>query len=439
MRILQDREQARASLLRRIPLEDMSIPEGVKKTIRRLFGQELTPAEAVERIIAEVRQQGDAALLRFTKALDGAKLSTLEVGLEEFRQAQVAPELAQALSLAAERIRAFHLRQRRRLRGWMDSSTGLGESLGPLDRVGLYIPGGTAAYPSTVLMSAIPARVAGVREIIAVSPPRADGSLPASVLVACRLAGVDRLFKVGGAQAIAALAYGTQSIPKVDKVCGPGGLFVTLAKKRVYGAVDIDGLYGPTETVLLADDSASPAAVAADLLAQAEHDPLASAILITTSLSLAQEVSREVERQLASLERREIAAQALEARGGAVIVGSLEEGLELANEYAPEHLCLMVREPRRYAGQVRHAGTVFLGAFSSEALGDYIAGPSHTNPTGGSARFSSPLNVRSFLKSTMLVALSREDSARLWRAAARIARAEGLTGHARALEAREEG
>jgi len=438
LRIIRDIETARATLLRRPPLEFGELSPRLRQGIKRIFGKGLSPQEAVERIITEVRSRGDDALFDFSKRIEGVELSCLEVSAEEMAQAQkgVDRSLARALGLAAERVRTFHEACRRH--SWVDlSEGGLGQIVRPLERVGIYVPGGTASYPSTVLMTAIPARVAGVSEIMLTTPPRADGTVAPATLLAASLAGVDRIFKVGGAQAIAALAYGTESIPRVDKVCGPGNLFVVLAKKMVYGAVAIDGLHGPTETVILADDSADAAICAADLLAQAEHDEMASAIMITTSLKLAKKVSQEVERQLAKLERRSIAREALGRRGGMVVVTSQDEAIRLANEYAPEHLCLMLRDSWSYLGRITNAGGIFLGEASSEALGDYIAGPSHVMPTGGTARFSSPLGIHDFIKVTSLVALDGKASQTLGAAAATIARAEGLTGHARALEARK--
>jgi len=298
------------------------------------------------------------------------------------------------------------------------------------------VPGGTAYYPSTVLMTAIPARVAGVGEIIITTPPGKDGEVPPATLVAADIAGADRIFKVGGAQAIAALAFGTRSIPRVDKICGPGGLFVTIAKRMVYGIVDIDGLYGPTETVILADDSASAECCAADLLAQAEHDVLSVAILITTSAELAAAVDKEVKRQLKGLERADIARRSLQERGHIIIVDDMEQAIALANLYAPEHLALMVRDASSHIESIRNTGGIFIGESSPEVLGDYVAGPSHVMPTGGSARFSSPLGVNDFLKITSVVALSDEDARMLAPVAAAIARVEGLTAHARAAELR---
>lgn len=402
--------------------------------LREVFGEGLTPEQAVDRILEDVRKGGDAAVRAYALRLDGQALESLEVPRSEIEAApgQLEPELLKAMTLAAARVRDFH--QRQMPQDWFDSRQGMvGQVFRPLDRVGIYVPGGTAAYPSTVLMTAIPARVAGVREVVVTTPPRYAGP---AVLAAASLAGVDRLFRVGGAQAVAALAYGTETIPKVDKIMGPGGLFVLLAKRKVYGQVGVDCLAGPTETLILADDSANPGCCAADLLAQAEHDPLATAILITTSSSLAQAVAQEVERQLVLITRAETAAQSLDRNGGIVVVETLVHGVELANEYAPEHLCLMVRDPWALLGQVRHAGAVFLGEESHETLGDYVAGPSHVMPTGGSARFASPLVVRDFLKEISVIALGAEAARGLEGAARTLALAEGLDGHARAVEAR---
>jgi histidinol dehydrogenase len=303
----------------------------------------------------------------------------------------------------------------------------------------MYVPGTAAVYPSSVLMAAIPARVAGVAEVYMATPTAADGSISPLKLVAADIAGVDGIFRAGGAQAIAALAFGSETIPRVDKICGPGNIFVALAKKTVHGLVGIDGIFGPTETLVVADDGADPALCAADLLAQAEHDALASPILITTSDALAQAAMREIEQQLELLERRDIARAALEGQGLAIVVETLAEALALANEYAPEHLSLAVRDGERYLGQVANAGSVFIGGLSAEAVGDYTAGPSHVMPTGGSARFSSPLGVYDFLKVTSVISLDEAALAELGPAAVVIARAEGFTAHARAIERRLEG
>jgi len=435
MKIVRGFEAAKNTLLKRSPLETTEVSPQVKARIVEAFGEELTPDQVVERILNDVRTGGDVALFDYSRKIDGVELASLEVTPEEFSKAHndIDQELLSALTLAAERIRSFHLSQKRT--SWIDfTEGGLGQLLRPLERVGIYAPGSTT--PSSVLMAAIPARVAGVSGVILATPPQSGGTIPAPNLVAAQLAQVDRIFKLGGAQAVAALAYGTDTVPKVDKICGPGNLFVVLAKKKVYGEVGIDALQGPTETVILADERANPLFCAADLLAQAEHDTMASAILITTSLELAEKVSEAVEHQLPQLERGGIATQSLESRGGIAVVESLGEAIELVNLYAPEHLCLMVEDAWSLVGKIRNAGGIFLGEGSPEALGDYVAGPSHIMPTGGSARFSSPLSVTDFLKVTSLVALNDKTASEVGRAAATIARAEGLTAHARAVEAR---
>jgi len=404
-----------------------------------LASAELAHKDAVEKILADVRQSGDAALKELAKKFDGVSLKSIAVTGDEIAAAykNVDSGLIDALNLAAERIRAFHQTQLRyAIKEFMEE--GVGQIVNPINRVGVYAPGGTASYPSTVLMTVIPARVAGVKEITVVTPPGKGGSVPPATLVAADIAGADSIFKVGGAGAIAALAYGTKSIQKVDKICGPGNIFVTIAKRLVYGEVDIDGLAGPTETIVIADDSASPAHCALDLLAQAEHDILSSAIMITTSDKLASAVNKEVERQLKKLERADIARHSLKERGYIVIVDDMEQAIELANSYAPEHLSLLMRDASLYAEGVRNAGGIFIGDSSPEVLGDYVAGPSHVMPTGGSARFNSPLNVNDFLKITSVVALVDDDLDTLVPAASRIARSEGLTAHARAAEIRLE-
>ena len=384
--------------------------------------------------------EGDAALLRYTEALDGARLDadTLLASEAELDAAvnAVGPAVVEAMRTAAAQIEAFHRRQARQTWVEFGEQGALGQLVRPLARVGLYVPGGAAAYPSSLLMSAIPARVAGVEEIVVATPPGRDGSVPAATLAAARVAGVHRIVKAGGAQAIAALAYGTASVPRVDKLFGPGNLFVTLAKQQVSGLVAIDQLAGPTETLLIADEGADPALVAADLLAQAEHDPLASAILLTTSAALADEVRRAVEEQLPALSRRAIIEQSLAANGGIVVVPDLATAVKLANDYAPEHLCLLVRDPWALVGTVRHAGGVFLGEASAEVMGDYVAGPSHIMPTGGTARFSSPLHVGEFLKVISLFALNDASVRALGPAAVTLAECEGLTAHAAAVRRR---
>jgi histidinol dehydrogenase len=440
LRIYDNLEQARRTVLRRRNLAVLDeVPEPVRASIRRAFGEDLTPEQAVARILADVCERGDAALADWTARLDGLALDRFEVDAAAPAAAHAAlpADLADALALAAGRIREFHARQP--LPNWATSDLGgtLGQRAVPLERVGVYVPGGSAPLPSSLLMAVIPARAAGVKEIIVSTPAgKPAGRVSDVMLAAAHVAGVDRLFSLGGAQAIAALAYGTESVPRVDKIVGAGGLFTTLAKRQVYGQVGLDGLYGPTETVVVADGSADPAWVAADLLAQAEHDVLATAILITPSRRLAEAVQVEVARQMESLGRAEIAAASLAGQGGIVLTPDVETGVQLADEFAPEHLCLSVQEPQAWAGRIRNTGGIFLGEHSFEVLGDYVAGPSHIMPTGGTARFSSPVNVLDFVKIVNVIALDAETAARISPAAARIAQAESLTAHAAAAIAR---
>ena len=438
MRVIRDIEIAKSTLLNRISFEQYRVSHEMRQKIEEMFGEGLTIEQVVEQIISSVRDRGDSALFDYTRKLDGVDLERLGVSDEEITEARskVTPEFVSALNLAVERIRSFHLAQRQR--GWADfMEGGVGQVVRPLERIGVYVPGGTACYPSTVLMTVIPARVAGVSEVVLTSPPGKGGGVSPETLVAADIAGVSRIFKVGGAQAIAALAFGTESVPRVDKICGPGNIFVTLAKKMVYGEVGIDGLYGPTETVIIADESADPTLCAADLLAQAEHDVMASAIMLTTSEELASEVEQEVECQIARLDRRDIAARSLEERGGVVIVSDVDQAIELANFYAPEHLSLMVQNASSYISKIQNAGGIFVGENSAEVLGDYVAGPSHVMPTGGSARFSSPLGVGDFLKVCSLVELNDKALKALGPSASTIARSEGFTAHARAVEVRQ--
>jgi histidinol dehydrogenase len=433
MRVITDVEEARKTVLRR---GTAPVGQDVTQKMRQLFGRELTVEEAVNQIVKDVRSRGDHALADYSKRLDGIEAAALEIDKRDIREARnrTDPDLLQALEQAAERIREFHLRSRRQ--SWIAvDEGGVGQWVRPLERVGVYVPGGRAAYPSTLLMTAIPARVAGVTEVFVTTPPSRNGISP-SVLAAAEIAEVDRVFAVGGAQAIAALAFGTESIPRVDKICGPGNIFVQLAKRTVFGEVDIDGFYGPTETVILADESANPVLCAADILAQAEHDSLASAILITTSAALASLVNEEIEKQLSALDRREIIVASLAGRGGIVVVPALDEGVALINDYAPEHLSIMTRDPWTWAEQIRNAGGIFIGEDSPEVVGDYVAGPSHVMPTGGTARFSSPVTVDDFLKMTSVVGVNKQTFKKIGRSAAVIARAEGLTAHAAAAELR---
>lgn len=451
LRIYDDLDQARRTVLRRHNLAALDeVPEPLRASIRRAFGEDLTPEQAVARILADIRQRGDAALCEWTTRLDGLTLERFEVDAVTLAAARAAlpADLHEALNLAAERIREFHSRQP--LPHWQTTDLGgvLGQRAVPLERIGVYVPGGTAPLPSSLLMAAIPARVAGVKEIIVCTPAnRTDGHVPDVILAAAHIAGVDRLFSLGGAQAIAAMAYGTESVPRVDKIVGAGGLFTTLAKRQVYGQVGLDGLYGPTETVVVADDSANPAWVAADLLAQAEHDVLATAILLTPSRRLAEAVQVEVARHLPSpsqeegtekgvLTRAETIVASLAGQGGIVLTPDLETAVRLADEFAPEHLCLSVENPQAWVERIHNAGGLFLGEHSFEVLGDYIAGPSHIMPTGGTARFSSPVNVLDFVKIVNVIALDAATAARIGPAAACIAQAESLTAHAAAAEAR---
>ena len=434
MKIIEGFHKAKPLLTREVPFGFSLPPPESEDKIRK---EELSQEQIVRRIIAEVCDKGDKALFSYTKKLDRVELSSLEVTRSEISAAyeKVDEKLVSALKLAANRIDKFHSACKQKLE-LSFLSHGLGRQVNPLNRVGIYVPGGTAAYPSTVLMTAIPARVAGVKEIIVVTPPQEDGTIPAPTLVAADIAKVNRLFKIGGAQAIAALAFGTESVPKVDKICGPGNVFVVIAKKMVYGIVDIESLPGPSEVVVVADDTANASFCAADLIAQAEHDPLASAILITTSSTLASDVDNEIKTLLAKLERQTIAAEAINSRGMIVLVDSPGEAIELVNLYAPEHVSLMVRNASTYIQKIHNAGCIFIGSSSPVALGDYIAGPSHVLPTGGSARFSSPLGVEDFLKVTNIVALDETDGRELGQAAIAIAEAEGLWGHAQAIRIR---
>lgn len=437
MRIFTDIDEARRTILRRVPASDPPLPPHVQAGIERIFGQPLTAVGVAEAICTAVAAHGDAAVRDFTLRIDGVHLAQSEVLPTELdaARARIAPALREALEHAAARIREFHEHEHHEGWQWITADGALGQIVRPMARVGIYVPGGTAAYPSTLLMSAIPARVAGVREIIVTTPPHPAGVADV-ILAAAAIAGVDRVFTIGGAQAIAALAYGTESVPRVDTIVGPGNPFVSAAKRFVFGAVAIDQIAGPTETVVIADESADPVRVAADLIAQAEHGETSSAILLATDAAIARAVDTAVERQLADLPRAAVVRAALGANGGAVIVSGIAEAIALANDYAPEHLCLLVQEPWRYVGLVENAGGVFLGEASPEVLGDYIAGPSHVMPTGGSARFSSAMHVGDFLRTMSVVGLTPGAAAALAGDAAIIAAAEGLDGHAHAARLR---
>ena len=435
-RIITDFAEAQATVLKRRPLGSEEIPDPVAARIREVFGADLTPGEVVDRILADVQAEGDAALGRYIQHFDGVVPEPLEVAPAEIAaaRAEIDESLLQVLELAEGRIAAYHKRQRRN--SWMDFEAGLGEMVRPLQRVGIYSPGTERVYPSSVLMSVVPARVAGVEEIVLATPCRADGSVHPLKLAAAAVAGVHRVFKISGAQAVAGLAFGTAQVPKVDKILGPGNIFVILAKQKVYGQVGIDQLPGPTETLIVADAYADPAEVAADLLAQAEHDFLATPLLITDSNALATRVESELAAQLAALPRREEAAYSLQHNGGIVVVADLQTAIDAASEYAPEHLCLLTQEPWQWVGKIRNAGGIFVGSASPEVLGDYIAGPSHVMPVGGTARFSSPITVQEFYKSTSIVALDSKTAAAIAEPAAALAEAEGFVAHAQAARRR---
>ena len=391
--------------------------------------------EIVRGILADVAQNGDFALYAYAKKFDRAELTTLEVSQAELDDAllSIPNELLDAMQTAAENIRAFHSMQLREgFRLERPNGVYMGQKITPIEKVGLYIPGGTASYPSTVFMNAIPAKLAGCSLVAMVSPPNENGKIPAPILAAAKLAGVDRVFLAGGAQAIAALAYGTETVPKVDKIVGPGNAYVAEAKRQVFGRVAIDMIAGPSEILVVADETATPAFVAADLLSQAEHDALSSAVLITDSMALAQQVSAEVERQLKTLPREAIARASIETNGKIIVTSDLLCAIDVSNELAPEHLELCVKEPERYLAYVKNAGSVFLGNDCPESLGDYLAGPNHTLPTSGTARFSSPLGVDDFVKKTQYTYFSRDALGELADKIAVFARAEGLEAHARA-------
>ncbi|MDA1036069.1 MAG: histidinol dehydrogenase [Chloroflexi bacterium] len=434
MRIVEGMEASAAILARAPGYDEPELSPNAAKRTQEIFGEPLTATQAVRRILDGVRATGDAAVREYAKVIDGVTLNDLEIPRERWIEAlaTLPTDLVAALRTAAGRIRAYH--EAAMPKDWHDEEAGYGQRLVPIERVGLYVPGGIAEYPSTVLMSVIPAKVAGVPEVVFCTPS------PSPVtLAAAEIAGVDRLFEIGGAQAIGAMAFGTETVPKVDKICGPGNIFVSIAKREVYGHVDIDGLYGPTETIVIADESADVAVAAADLLAQAEHDEMASPILITIDRAIAERVSDEVDRQLLLLDRQNVASIAIERQGIAAVVDDIPQAIELANAFAPEHLCLLVRDADSYLALVKNAGGIFVGEQSPEVMGDYIAGPSHVMPTAGTARYASSLGVHHFLKHVPAIRLSTATMNELGPAAAAIARAEGLTAHAKAIEMRLEG
>lgn len=429
-------EEAKGSILRRKPVrQDEFSPETIKRT-EAIFGRGVTPSEAVGQIIRSIEEEGDKAVEQWSSTLDDYEKKGFKIPKIELEKAylNLTPDLQKTMQKSASRIHDFHNRQP--IASWMtgDMGGGLGQRIIAINRVGVYVPGGTAPLPSSLLMSVIPAQVAGVKEIIVCTPPNPSPS----ILGAAHICGLDQVFQIGGAQAIAAMAFGTETVPRVDKVVGAGNLFVTLAKQQLYGVVGLDGLAGPTETMVIADKTANPKWIAADLLAQAEHDVLASAILLTPDHVLAEMVREEVTGQVELLSRKELIAISMKNKGGIVLTESIKQAAKLANDYAPEHLCLSVANPQELMQKIDNAGGIFLGEYSYEVLGDYIAGPSHIMPTGGSARFGSPLNVLDFVKISSVIALDPGTAIELSSTAAMFAKSEGLTGHAAAAKARVE-
>jgi len=431
---IYDIPTAQRTILKRMPLTFTEYPPQLVTGVEKLFGEGVTLPQAVTQILDSVRLEGDAALRKWSKLLDQSELTDFRVPPESFNQAfdELPDSLREALTLGASRIRAFHELQP--LPNWETETLGgrVGQRVTPVERAGVYVPGGTAPLPSSLLMSVIPAQVAGVPRVIVTTPPNPHPTILAAAYI-CR---IDEVYQLGGAQAIAAMAFGTESVPHVDTIVGAGNIFVTLAKQQVFGIVGLDGLFGPTETMVIADEGANPAWVAADLLAQAEHDVLASAVLLTTSRKVAEAVQNEVGRQLENLTRDGILQQSLQNNSGIVLVPDLDVAAKLANDYAAEHLCLCVNEPRTLMSRINNAGGFFLGDHSFEVLGDYVAGPSHIMPTSQTARFNSPLNVLDFVKISSVVELDPKTGAALSRSAFEIARAETLTAHAAAAEFR---
>lgn len=434
--------EALTGILKRKPIDEAPVSASMRQRTIATFGADLPPQEAVKRILQDVRARGDDAIIDWTNKLDGVTLNkeAIEVGDSDIAAAydQVDAETVAALEQAADRIHAFHARQP--FHSWMDTDSGgmLGQLIRPLESVGVYIPGGSAPLASTLLMTAIPARVAGVNQVIVCTPPdRRTGRVAPITLVAADIADVDTVYSVGGVQAIGAMAYGTDTIPRVDKICGPGNTFVVLAKKEVFGTVGIDALPGPTETVVVADDNANPAWIAADMLAQAEHTG-GTSILITPSRALADSVNDHLQHQLESLANKSDIIESFVNRSGAVITEDLLEAIACADDYAPEHLCLSVRDPWAWVGKIHNAGGVFVGEQSYEVLGDYVAGPSHVMPTGGTARFTSPCNVLDFVRVMNVIALDEQTSRQIGPIAVKLAQAEGLHAHAAAVKIRLE-
>lgn len=443
MKIVKAREVGEREverLLTKAAFDEVELNPKIRESNRKLFGRDMSAAELVRQIVGDVRRDGDKAVIHYTKLIDRVELTpeNLLVSEAEFEAAEQAadPAVVASLRKAAENVRRYH--QEQKPNSWMtyrDQGSILGQSIIPLDRVGIYVPGGTAAYPSSVIMNAVPAVVAGVREIIMMVPPK-NGKINPYVLLAARAAGVKKIYKIGGAQAIAAMAFGTETVPRVDKITGPGNIFVTLAKKEVYGHVDIDMLAGPSEILIVADKTADPVYTAADMLSQAEHDPLASSIIITDDEELAGKVAAEAEQQLAKLPRREIAQASIDRNGLIVVAEDMMQAMRFANVSAPEHMELLTAQPFQLLPYVRHAGAVFLGAYSPEPLGDYFAGPNHVLPTGGTARYYSVLNVETFMKRTSIISYTQPALAAVSDDIIRLAETEGLQAHANAIRLR---
>lgn len=433
--------EAVEKLLKKPAFDQVELNPRIREANKQLFGEDLTAAEIVDKIVGEVRRDGDAAVIKYTRLIDRTEFTPEEFAVTEaeyeaaYKEAD--PQVVESLRKAAENVRRYH--QEQKPNSWMtyrDKGSILGQSVIPLDRVGIYVPGGTAAYPSSVIMNAMPAVVAGVKEIIMMVPPK-NGKINPYVLVAAKEAGVSKIFKIGGAQAIAAMAFGTETIPRVDKITGPGNIFVTLAKKAVYGHCDIDMLAGPSEILIVADKTADPVYTAADMLSQAEHDMLASSIVITDCAELAEKVAAEAEKQLKVLPREEITRASLDRNGMIIITEDIMQAVELANVSAPEHMEVLTEQPFQLLPYIRHAGAVFLGAYSPEPLGDYFAGPNHVLPTGGTARYYSVLNVETFMKRTSIISYTREQLDAVSDDVIRLAEAEGLQAHANAVKLRK--
>ena len=430
-------QKAIGKLMRREALVSLRGAGSRSALTKKVFGKSLSPEQAVDKIISEVRQKGDSALFAYTRKLDGFAVtkSNVQVTQAEIRKAlQTVPKvLMESLRVAIKQIRAFH--ENEKPKDWIKKNQDVNwwQRWTALDQVGVYVPGGLAVYPSSVLMNVIPAKVAGVQKIVMVTPVKKTGQVDPVILAAAHLAGVSQIFKIGGAQAIAALAYGTQTVPAVDKITGPGNLFVALAKRKVFGQVGIDGFAGPSEVLILSDGTVSPAWVAADILAQAEHDEMASCLLVTSSLKLAKEVSEEVESQLELLSRRQTASDSLKSRGAILLVKNKAQALEAANRFAAEHLEILAKNPKPWLKGLRHAGAVFVGPLSPVAFGDFTAGTNHILPTSGTARFASGLSVYDFLKRTNVLEVKGPGVRKLGRPTVLLAEQEGLTGHAQSV------